>query len=297
MHRDIVRQQLPQLPDWNLLLEPMRRNTVPSVTWAAINIRQRNRDALLIISPSDQLITNEAALQDNVLKAFDYIESNQRLLALGIRPSRPDTTYGYIQMADTADDDIHKVKSFIEKPEAEFAKIFMESHEFLWNTGIFAWSADTFLNTVMQISSEFQEVMHEVEVRLMEGQNHSELINNAFAISPNIPLETGVLEKVDNVDVMLCHFGWTDLGTWDKLYDVMPKQDGNNVTIGAKAMYYDTTDCIVKLPEGKLAVLQGLHDYNVIDSGSILLVCRRNNQSAIRMIVNDVQMNMGEEFL
>lgn len=296
-HRDIARKQLPQLPEHNLLLEPIRRNTVPSVTWAAINIGQRNRNALMLVSPSDQLITNEAALQADVEKAFAYIEASQRLLALGITPSRPDTTYGYIQMADTTDDGIHKVKSFSEKPEADFAKIFMESHEFLWNTGIFAWSAKTFLSTVMQISSEFQDVMREVEVMLREGQHSPTLINDAFAICPNISLETGVLEKVDNVDVMLCHFGWTDLGTWDKLYDVMPKQDGNNVTIGAKAMYYDTTDCIVKLPEGKLAVLQGLHDYNVIDDGNILLVCRRNDQSTIRMIVNDVQMNMGEEYL
>ena len=296
-YSDMTREQLPQLPSENLLLEPIRRNTVPSVTWAAIQTRQINRDALMLISPADQLITNEHALEDDIKKGFNYIEHHNCLLTLGIMPTRPETAYGYIQMADSKVDNIFKVKSFTEKPEETFARMFIESKEFLWNTGIFMWSAQAFLDAIKQSSNEFLDVMREVEVMFKEGHHHPQLIADAFSICPNIPLETGVLEKVDNVDVMLCHFGWTDLGTWNKLYEVMEKEDNQNVVIGDRALFYDSNNCIVKLPKGKIAVLQGLQGYAVIDDGNILMVCKKDDQNIIRKIVNDIQMSQGEEYL
>ncbi|MBQ4277941.1 MAG: mannose-1-phosphate guanylyltransferase [Bacteroidaceae bacterium] len=294
---DITRSQLPQLPAENLMLEPIRRNTVPSATWAAINIRRLNRNAMMLVSPADQLITNEQALQDDVLKGFEYIEHQQRLLTLGIKPTRPETAYGYIQMDEAVADNIYKVKSFSEKPEETFARMFMDSNEFLWNTGIFMWGVNTFLNTIQHASTEFYDVMREVEVMFNEGNHHPGLINDAFSICPTISLETEVLEKADNVDVMPCHFGWTDLGTWNKLYEVLQQQADDNVVIGNKALLYDTNGCIVKLPKGKIAVLQGLQDYAVIDDGNALMVCKKADQNIIRQAVNDIQMNLGENYL
>ena len=296
-YEDITRSQLPDLPEENLLLEPIRRNTVPSVTWAAINISRRNKNALMIISPADQLITNDEALKTDILKGFDYIATHNRLLTLGVKPTRPETAYGYIQMAEPMETDIYKVKSFTEKPEPEFASMFIESGEFLWNTGLFMWSCRDFIESIKQLSIEFQDVMREVEVMMMEGSHRPSLIANAFAISPNIPVETGILEKVNNVDVMLCHFGWSDLGTWSKLYEIMPKEEHQNVVMGSKAMFYNSENCIVKLPQGKVAVLQGLQDYAVIDDGNVLMICKRNDQTTIRNIVNDVQMSLGEDYL
>ena len=159
------------------------------------------------------------------------------------------------------------------------------------------WSAQAFLDAIKQSSNEFLDVMREVEVMFKEGHHHPQLIADAFSICPNIPLETGVLEKVDNVDVMLCHFGWTDLGTWNKLYEVMEKEDNQNVVIGDRALFYDSSNCIVKLPKGKIAVLQGLQGYAVIDDGNILMVCKKDDQNIIRKIVNDIQMSQGEEYL
>lgn len=296
-YRDTVCRQLPGLPTENLLLEPIRRNTVPSVTWAAIHIGHINKDAVMLVSPADQLITNEQALQDDVMRAFEYARRRQRLLTLGITPTRPETAYGYIQMAEPTDENIFEVKSFSEKPEESFARMFMESNEFLWNTGIFMWSVRTYLDAIKATSTEFEDVMREVEVMLSDGTHRPEIVSNAFAICPNIPLETGVLEKADNVDVMLCHFGWTDLGTWSKVYEASGADPSENVILQSKALMYDSHGCIVKVPEGKIAVVQGLTDYAIIDDGSVLLVCKRDDQSAIRSARNDIQMNIDDHYL
>ena len=299
-YKDLTMEQLPEMPVENLLLEPMRRNTVPSVVWASIHLTRICPDAVMLVTPADQLITDEATFEADMRRAFDYVATNERLLTVGVTPTHPETSYGYIQMNGQRAENIFEVKSFTEKPEEQFARMFIESREFLWNTGLFLWSARTFLQTIRQVSSEISEILQRMKDMLSVGEDVPALIQQAFSICPNIPLETGVLEKVDNVDVMMCRFGWSDLGTWTQVFNILPKTRGNNVVISAEddteadaaktALFYSSTDCIVKLPKGKIATIQDLHGYAIIDTPDILMICRKDDLQSIRNFVNDVTL-------
>lgn len=298
-YKDLILQQLPQLPAANLLLEPMRRNTVPSVVWAAIHLTRFNPYAVMLVTPADQLITDESTFEQNILSGFDYVTNNPRLLTVGVTPTHPETQFGYIQMNEQRAENIFQVKSFTEKPEESFAKMFVDSGEFLWNTGLFLWGARTFLDTIQQVSSEISDILKRVQDMLSIGDDIPTLIQQAFSICPNIPLETGVLEKVDNVDVMQCKFGWSDLGTWTQVFNIMQKTHDNNVVLAPSeapdvsptTFLYDTSDCIIKLPKGKIATIQDLHGYAVIDTPDILMICRKDDQQSIRNFVNDITLH------
>ena len=296
-YRDMVMEQLPELTQGNLLLEPVRRNTVPSVTWATFEICNRNPDAVIVVSPADQLITNEERFDAEIMKGLDYVERHNRLLAIGIAPTRAETAYGYIQMADRVDDDIFKVQSFTEKPELEFARIFVENGEFLWNTGIFVCGGKTFLQTVHGAASYYTDMMDYIQANYDYGKSVHDFVERAFSICPTLSLERGILEKAENVDVMLCHFGWADIGTWDALYDVMPKSEERNVIASGKAMMYDCKDCLVKLPGDRVVVVQGLEDYVIAEEDNVLVICKKDDQGAIRKFVNDVQINIGDDYV
>ncbi len=296
-YKDLVMEQLPDLEEYNLLLEPMRRNTVPSVTWAAFEICNRNPNACIVVSPADQLITNESKFEDDLIVGLDYVARNKRLLTIGIVPTRPETAYGYIQMAEKMDNDIFKVQSFTEKPEMEFARLFVESKEFLWNTGIFVCGGQTFLSNLHGAAEYYTDMMDYIQKHYDGGRHLYEFVENAFSMCPNVSLERGILEKADNVDVLLCHFGWADIGTWNALFDAMPKNFEQNVIIGSRAILYDCKDCMVKLPNGRVAVIQGLKDYVVAEEDNVLVICKKNDQSAIRKFVNDVQINIGEDYV
>ena len=262
-YRQLVMEQIPGIKYENILMEPMRRNTVPAVTWAALEVKRRCPSGRFIVSPSDQNITDHEAFQTDVLKGLDFVGDNDVLLTMGAKPSRPEVSYGYIQMADELENysHIYKVRSFTEKPANEFAKIFFESGEFLWNTGLFMWSADAFLGALESASEEF----------------------------------AGIVEKV--VEVMLCHFGWADLGTWAAVHEALPQSDMGNVVIDSKSLLYDCKDCIIKLPDGHVAVVQGLEDYVVVEEGNVLVICKKGDQKNIRKFVNDAQLNLGEEYV
>ena len=296
-YKDLVLEQLPSLPQDNLLLEPVRRNTVPSMTWAAFEICNRNANATVVISPADQVIAREDLFAENIGAGLDYVQSNGRMLTIGIMPTRPETAYGYIQMAEPMGDDIFKVKSFTEKPEPEFARLFVENGEFLWNAGIFICGAKTFLTAIHGAASDYTDMMDYIQANYDYGKAMPDFVEKAFSICPSVSLERGILEKADNVDVMLCRFGWMDIGTWDALYDVMPKNDEENVVIGGTAMLYDCKTCVVRLPEGKVAVVQGLEDYVVADEDNVLVICKKDDQGAIRKFVNDVQINIGDDYV
>ncbi len=296
-YKDLVQEQLPALDENNLLLEPMRRNTVPSVTWAAFEICHRNPNACIVVSPADQLITNEEKFEDDLIVGLDYVSRHKRLLTIGIVPTRPETAYGYIQMAEKMDNDIFKVQSFTEKPEMEFARLFVESKEFLWNTGIFVCGGKTFLSNLHGAAEYYTDMMDYIQQHYEGGRHLQEFVENAFSMCPNVSLERGILEKSDNVDVMLCHFGWADLGTWNALYEAMPKNFEQNVILGSRAILYDCKDCMVKLPNGRVAVIQGLKDYVVAEEDNVLVICKKDDQNAIRKFVNDVQINIGDEYV
>lgn len=298
-YRQMVVEQIPGLKYENILMEPMRRNTVPAVTWAALEVMRRCPDGRLIVSPSDQNITDLEAFRTDVLRGLDFVGAHDVLLTLGAKPSCPAVSYGYIQMADAEPEetDIYKVRSFTEKPKEDFAKIFYESGEFLWNTGLFLLCAHSFLHAIESASTEFYGIVKEVVAKYQEGEYIADLLMELFTKSPNLTLEQSVLEKAGNVDVMLCHFGWADIGTWEAMHNALPKEENGNVVIDSKSLLYDCKDCIIKLPDGHVAVVQGLEDYIVVEEGNVLLICKKGEQKNIRKFVNDAQLNLGEEFV
>lgn len=295
--KELVREQLPELDPVNLLLEPMRRNTVTSATWAALEIYRRNSSGVMVVSPADQVITDEDVFVQDVLHGLDYAFDNDRLLTLGVEPTRSETAFGYIQMADEAETNIYKVQSFTEKPEKPFADMFFESGEFLWNTGLFIWGASTFIHAVHGKDPNFTAVFDDIVKNYQDNGLSARHVEDIYSKVPNINLEQGVLEKADNVDVLQCHFGWKDIGTWSAVHDVCEKDNGENVVIGSQSLLYDCKNCVVKLPSGKVAVLQGLEDYMVVEDGNVLVICKKDDQKSIRKFVNDAQMKLGEEFV
>lgn len=296
----LVRQQLPGLPERNILGEPIRRNTVPPVFWACVEAVRRNPDAVTIITPSDQNITNRepGLFEREMLAGLEYVSTHQRLLTIGVRPTRPERAFGYIQMAEKVCNNIYSVQSFAEKPEDQFSQMFYESGEFLWNTGIFLWQARVLLHEMHGKSGDFTPMVDDAVARYCAGSDIANAVSEAYSMLPNMTIEKTLFEHSSHVDVMLCHFGWADLGTWHSVYDYLPKDCANNVQVNqSRALFYDCRDCVVRMPEGHVAILQGLDNYVVVEQGNVLLVCRKEDQDAIRRFVTNAQMDLGEEYV
>ncbi len=282
-YEELVKEQLPELADNQILSEPTRRNTAPCIAWASDAIRRLNPNANMVVAPADHLILKEAEFGEAIRKGLEFVAHSPQLLTLGVKPGRPETGYGYIQIDDERQGDFYKVKTFVEKPQPELAKLFVESEEFYWNSGIFLWNVNTILDA-------FDRIMPEVYSKLSDGEE-------GFASCPNISIDYGIMEKAENVYVQLCDFGWADLGTWGALHEAAPKDNHRNVIINGHTLLYDCKNSVVALPEGKLAVLQGLEDYLVADTDNVLLVCRKDDESTIRRYVNDVQVKLGDRFV
>ncbi len=294
-YESLVREQLPQLGENNLLLEPMRRNTLPSATWATLTILHREPEARVLIMPSDQMITDERQFEEDVLKGFEFVANSDRILTMGIMPVRPDVNYGYIQMDRKVDDNIFTVKSFAEKPEEEFAKLFVEDKSFLWNTGIFIWKAKAFTNFAQERETEMPSL--DISLKLIgDGREVKSFIEDVFSKCTNTSIEQVCLEYNDNTDVMLCRFGWTDLGSWQSMFLYTDKDKEDNAVMGGQAFLYECRECLVKLPKDHIFVGEGLEDYIVVEDNNVLLICRKDSQN-IRRFVNDIQLDTGEDFL
>ena len=282
-YEELVKEQLPALKENQILLEPTRRNTAPCIAMASMRIQEINPNANMVVAPADHLILKEAEFIEAINKGLEFVSHSSQLLTLGIKPSRPETGYGYIQVDEKKEGDFYKVKTFIEKPQLDFAQVFVESDEFYWNSGIFLWN----VNTILQA---FQTLMPEVCPKIANGLED-------FASCPSISIDYAIMEKAENVYVQLCNFGWADLGTWGSLHEASPKDQRKNVIINGNTMLYDCENNIVAIPKGKLAVLQGLEDYLVADTDNVLLICRKDDESTIRRYVNDVQIKLGDEFI
>ena len=270
-YSDLVRQQLPQLKDGQILLEPTRRNTAPSVAYAAYHIRAINPDANIVVAPSDHLILKEDVFLEEVRKGLDFVRDNDALLTMGIRPSRPETGYGYIQSCDLTTDGITQVKTFTEKPNLELAKIFYESGEFFWNSGIFMWNVNAIIDA-------FHKYLPEIAVRF-------------------ISIDYGIMEKAENVYMLCIDMGWADLGTWGSLFDIADKDTNGNTPLKTKALLYESSGNVIALNDpNRLAVIQGLQDYIVAESGNVLLICKREDEQRIKEFMADAQMKFGKEY-
>ncbi|MCR5470264.1 MAG: NTP transferase domain-containing protein [Prevotella sp.] len=294
----LVQEQLPEVTEHNTIVEPIHRNTAPSVAWATMRILRQNNDANIIISPSDQLVLDEASFSHSMDVGVGYVSENNVLLAMGVKPTRPEPGYGYIQLGDlSCKPEVYKVKSFTEKPERDFAKMFMESGEFYWNTGIFIASARHLIENFKYI---FPAVLRNLNVEKPNYTYEEELVyvEENYPRYPNLSLDYAILEQSQEVFVMKCNFGWADLGTWHAIYEVMTKVKDDNVVLNSQVLLEDCHNNIIRLPKGKLGVFNGLEGYIVAEEGDVLMICKKSdNSSMVKKYVNEVRLKYGEEFV
>jgi len=295
-YAEITRQQLPELSDSQILKEPMRRNTAPCVAFACYRIRAIDPNANIVVAPSDHLILKEDQFIADIKKGLEFVAKNPVLLTLGIKPSRPETGYGYIQVSEEHIDGIHKVKTFTEKPDRELAQKFYESGEFVWNSGIFLWNVNTILEA-------FKNYLPDVFNKFNEGKDlfntpkEKEFIDACFPVCPNISIDYGIMEKAENVYVITSDFGWSDLGTWGSLHEMAEKDENNNASLNCKALYFESYGNIVAMSDGKVVVVQGLEDYIVAESDNALLICKKSEEQRIKHFVTEVKFRFGEEYV
>ena len=298
-YADLVREQLPELSREQVLHEPAFRGTAPSIAYVACHIRQLNPDANIVVAQADQLVLNEDLFVETIGRGLDFVAKNNKLVAVGIKPTCPETRYGYIQ-ADVPVDgagNIYKVRTFTEKPEYEFAKVFMESGEFYWNSGIYIWNVNTLIETMTtflpDMMGELEKVFREIPVREERRKRGYEI----YTSFPNASMDMSVMERADNVYLLVGEFGWADIGTWDTLYGALPKDMGGNVIMQSRCLKYDSNNNVVSAPAGKLVVLQDVDDLLVVDSDNVLMICRKGSEKNVRKFVNDVRMKLGDEYL
>ncbi len=295
-YADMTMKQLPELTADQLLLEPIRRNTAPAIAYASFRIRSINPNANIVVAPSDHLIVNVDEFVDDIRKGLDFVEKNSVLLTLGIQPSRPETGYGYIQSNEEEENGIFKVKAFTEKPDYELAKKFVDSGEFVWNSGIFLWN-------VKSIMDAFKKYLPDISQKFNEGKDvfntpdEKKFIDESFPFCPNISIDYGILEKADNVYVNISDFGWSDLGTWGALHEISDRDENNNAHLNCKTLFVESRDNIVAMSDEKLVVIQGLEDYIVAESDNVLLVCKKSEEQRIKHFVTDVKLRYGDEYI
>lgn len=299
-YKQMVLNQLPQLKEDQVLCEPLRRNTAPCIAYATYKIKSRVSDANIIVAPSDHIILKEDEFIRIVNQGLQFVESNNALLTLGIKPSRPETGYGYIQIADSvAYDDIenlHFVKTFTEKPDLKMAKVFVDSGEFFWNSGIFIWSLSS-------IETAFENYLPEVNELFAKGikryntPDEPAFLNKTYSECPNISIDYGIMEKAKNVYVLCADFGWSDLGTWGSLWENSERDEYGNAQQGGSLFLYESNNNVIQLPKDKLAVIQGLDGYIVVESDDVLLICKKESEQQIRQFVNDVRRVKGDEYV
>ena len=294
----LVKEQLPGLPEENIMLEPIHRNTAPSVAWANMRILRRDPDANIIITPSDQLVLNEQSFYHSIDVGIGYVTENNVLLAMGVKPTRPEPGYGYIQLGDlSCKPEVYKVKSFTEKPEREFAKMFMESGEFYWNTGIFISNASHLIHCFEGL---FPTVLRNLKVEKPDYTLEEELayVEENYPRYPNLSLDYAVLEQSRNVYVMKCDFGWADLGTWHSMYEAFSKVENDNVVLDSQVELEDCRNNIIKLPKDRLGVFNGLEGFIVVEHDNVLMICKKGDSSAlVKKYANEVQIKYGDEFV
>ena len=299
-YKNIVLEQLPELTEEQVLLEPLRRNTAPCLAYAAYKIKTKNPDANLIVAPSDHIILKEEEFIRQVKNGLQFAKENDTLLTLGIKPNRPETGYGYIQVKKRAKfnelTNLYKVKTFTEKPDEQMAKVFVESGEFFWNSGIFIWSLQSLLKAfdahLKNVSSIFEKGM-----KLYNTSNEVHFIKKTYSECPAISIDYGIMEKAKNVYVLTADFGWSDIGTWGSLYENREKDADGNVISGDNILTYNTKNCIVNLSSEKVAVLQGLDGYIVAESNETLMICRKEDEHQIKQFVTDVKIKKGDSLV
>lgn len=297
-YEGLIQEQLPELPASNILKEPARRNTAPCICWATHHIYARDAEASIVTLPSDHLVLKEIAFVEALKRGFEFVESGDRLLTLGIQPTSPQTGYGYIQQGAEVPGvpGFHKVKSFTEKPNEELAEIFVRSGEFYWNAGMFLWRAESVLKSFARYAPEIASLFDK-GAGAWGTPDESAFIEEYFPTATSISIDYAIMEKADNVYVETVDLGWSDVGSWKALYDASPKDRKGNVTQTCRVIEHDCTGTMFAVSGDKIVVAAGLKDYIVADSGNALLICPKDMEQKIRQVVNDVKDRFGDEYV
>ncbi len=295
-YEDQVAEQLPAMPHQNIILEPARRNTAPCIAYAAYRIQSEDPEANILIAPSDHLISNENEFVRIANLALKTAEESDFLITLGIKPHRPDTGYGYIQFEDQkqVNLEVKKVKTFTEKPNLEIAKQFLESGDFLWNAGIFVWSLKTFKQ---ELEEHQPDLFHNFEqgADKFGTPEEAKFVNEIYPACNNESIDYGLMEKSSKVFVIPADFGWSDLGTWGSLYEHKELDKEGNALVGPKILSYNSKGNIIRMPKDKIAVVEGLEEFIVVDTPEALLICKMQNEQMIKSFVNDVKLSFGDD--
>lgn len=292
----IIREQFPDMRPEQILLEPCRRNTAPCIAWAAYHIHALDPEAQIMVAPSDHLVLKADRFRDSVLKAFEFIERTDAILTLGIKPHRPETGYGYIQVGDHVGGDFSAVKTFTEKPNAELAQVFLQSGEFYWNSGMFFWSAQCIIESIRSFAPDIAQKL-DPGMGIYGTPGEKAFIEQNFPSCPSISIDFAVMEKAPNVYVECVDIGWSDLGTWGSLYEISPKNIDGNVTQRCKALMINSHNNIMAVKGDKVVVASGLNDFIIADVDDVLLIVPREEEQKIKLYVNEVKSKFGEQYL
>lgn len=278
----LVLEHLPEISESQLILEPSRNNTAPCIAYASLKLQQLDPESILVTTPADHIILKEDLFREKIHLAAEFAARHSALITLGIQPSRPDTGYGYIQYDRSGNDPVRPVRQFTEKPSLDRAKSFIASGDFVWNAGIFIWKTSDILTAFDKWSPDvLRELLPGKE--LMNTENEREFIQMAYPSTPAISIDYAIMEKADNVFTIPADIAWSDLGTWNSVYLERDKDDHGNV-IDGRALAFDSSGCLIRMPSGKLAVIKGLEDFIVVDDKDVLLIWPRNDEQAIKAV-------------
>lgn len=295
-YKGIIEHQIPGVHDANILLEPSRNNTAPCIAYASYKILKSNANANIVVAPSDHLILKEEEFLNKIKQALDFTESNDALVTLGIRPTRPDTGYGYINFKNGSQNGLFTVKRFMEKPDLENAKKFVADGSYVWNAGIFIWSAKSIQRAFAKHAPELARLFEQGS-EFYNTDKEEGFIKKYYPGSQNISIDYAILEKAENIYTIPAEIGWSDLGTWASLHAVAEKDESNNVLNGSAINLKDTEDCIIDLPDGKAAVIKGLKNYIVVDDGKVLLIYPKSDEQQIKQEAGKMVEEFGVEYL
>lgn len=297
MYRDQIKAQLPELTDNQILLEPSRNNTAPCIAYTAFKLQQLDPEANFVVAPSDHIITNEINFVKALQLGLDFASKNEALLTLGIRPSRPDTGYGYINFEQEATSNgIHKVKKFTEKPPLEKAEAFLESGDYLWNAGIFIWNVKSILQAMQTTAPEIHAILGEGK-DIYNTTEEQEFINKKYPTTPNISIDFAVMEKAENVYTIPAEFGWSDLGTWASLHAEANKDTHHNTINTSEYMLSNVNNCLIRMPKEKLVVIKDLKDFIIVDEDDVLLIYPLSGEQEIKKVTENLKKQGKSNYL
>jgi mannose-1-phosphate guanylyltransferase len=295
IYSDKLKEQLPFLSDDQILLEPVARNTAPCVAYASFKIYKKNPKANIVVAPSDHVILKEEEFKRCINLALCETSKNDLIVTLGIKPHRPDTGYGYIQFLGNSFGELHKVKTFTEKPNIELAKQFLESGDFVWNGGIFVFNSKAIVESFETHLPEMAELFRQGN-EIYFGEGEPGFIDNTYALCKSISIDYGIMEKATNVHVLLCDFGWSDLGTWKSLYDISDKDEQGNALNG-NHLLYNSQNCIIRTPKERLVIVEGLDNFIIAEHENVLMICHKDSEQRVKEFLGDAKEFYGESFV